>query len=176
MVSLCGRGFDSHQVHFLISKEIFSNRKGSIEAWFETAFFNSIIIEPISDSSQKRSKKLLKREELITPYYHNKFNFVLLSHLTFLITALSLNALTHHFEWQKWQEISFLSNYSFGAVTESNTFLPNNSPYKASIIYAAVALSDAQDASPFFASFAHHTLPYMLLLSLIRKEDNRFQL
>lgn len=31
-------------------------------------------------------------------YYHNKFNFVLLSHLTFLITALSLNALTCHFE------------------------------------------------------------------------------
>ena len=176
MVSLCGRGFDSHQVHFLISKEILSNRKGSIEAWFDAAFLNFIIIKLISDSSQKRSKKLLKREELITPYYHNKFNFVLLSHLTFLITTLFINVLTHHFEWQKWQESSFLSNYSFGAVTESNTFLPNNSPYKASIIYAAVALSDAQDASPFFASFAHHTLPYMLLLSLIRKEDNRFQL
>ena len=127
MVSLCGRGFDSHQVHFLISKEILSNRKGSFEAWFETAFFNSIIIEPISDSSQKRSEKLLKREELITPYYHNKFNFVLLSHLTFIITALFINALTHHFEWQKWQESSFLSNCSFGAVTESNMFLPNNS-------------------------------------------------
>ena len=127
MVSLCGRGFDSHQVHFLISKELFSNRKGSIEAWFDTAFLNSIIIEPISDSSQKRSEKILKREELITPYYHNKFNFVLLSHLTFRITALSLNVLTHHSEWQKWQESLFLSNYSFGAVTESNMFLPNNS-------------------------------------------------
>ena len=127
MVSLCGRGFDSHQVHFLISKEILSNRKGSFEAWFETAFFNSIIIEPISDSSQKRSEKLLKREELITPYYHNKFNFVLLSHLTFRITALSLNALTHHFEWQKCQESSFSSNVSFETVTESNMFSPNNS-------------------------------------------------
>ena len=127
MVSLCGRGFDSHQVHFFISKEILSNRKGSIEAWFDTAFLNSIIIELISDSSQKRSEKLLKREELITPYYHNKFNFVLLSHLTFIITALFINALTHHFEWQKWQESSFLSNCSFGAVTESNMFLPNNS-------------------------------------------------
>ncbi len=98
MVSLCGRGFDSHQVHFLISKEIFSNRKGSIESSFDTAFLNFIIIEPISDSSQKWSKKLLKREELITPYCHNKFNFVLLSHLTFRITALFINALTHHFE------------------------------------------------------------------------------
>ena len=68
-----------------------------------------------------------------------------------------------------------LSNYSFETVTESNTFLPNNSPYKTSIIYAAVVLSDAQDASPFFVSFAHHALPYTLLLSLIRKEDNRFQ-
>ena len=176
MVSLCGRGFDSHQVHFLISKEILSNRKGSFEAWFDTAFLNSIIIEPISDSSQKQSKKLLKREELITPYYHNKFNFVFLSHLTFLITALSLSALTHHFEWQKWQESSCLSNCSFGAVTESNMFLSCNRPYKTSIIYVAIMLSNAQDASPFFVSFAHHALPYTLLLSLIRKEDNRFQL
>ena len=127
MVSLCGRGFDSHQVHFFISKEILSNRKGSIEAWFETAFFNSIIIELISDSSQKRSEKLLKREELITPYYHNKFNFVLLSHLTFRITALTLNALIHHFEWQKWQESLFLSKFSIETVTESNMFSPNNS-------------------------------------------------
>ena len=127
MVSLCGRGFDSHQVHFLISKEILSNRKGSIESSFETAFLNSIIIEPISDSSQKRSEKILKREELITPYYHNKFNFVLLSPLTFLIIALSLNALTCHFEWQEWQESLFSSNVSFKTVTESNTFLPNNS-------------------------------------------------
>ena len=175
MVSLCGRGFDSHQVHFLISKEILSNRKGSIEAWFETAFLNSIIIELISDSSQKRSEKLLKRGELITPYYHNKLNLVLLSHLTFRITVLSINALTHHFEWQKWQESSFLSNCSFRAVTESNMFLSCNRPYKTSIIYAAVALSDAQDASSFFVSFAHHARPYTLRLSLIRKEDNRFQ-
>ena len=175
MVSLCGRGFDSHQVHFLISKEILSNRKGSFEAWFDTAFLNSIIIEPISDSSQKQSKKLLKREELITPYYHNKFNFVFLSHLTFLITALSLSALTHHFEWQKWQESSCLSNCSFGAVTESNMFLSCNRPYKTSIIYVAIMLSDAQSASSYFVSFAHHVLPDMPLLSQIRREDSQSQ-
>ena len=175
MVSLCGRGFDSHQVHFLISKEILSNRKGSFEAWFDTAFLNSIIIEPISDSSQKQSKKLLKREELITPYYHNKFNFVFLSHLTFLITALSLSALTHHFEWQKWQESSCLSNCSFGAVTESNMFLSCNRPYKTSIIYVAIMLSDAQSASSYFVSFAHHALPDTPFLSQIRREDNQSQ-
>ena len=31
-------------------------------------------------------------------YYHNKFNFVLLSLLTFLITALFINTLTCQFE------------------------------------------------------------------------------
>ena len=139
MVSLCGRGFDSHQVHFLISKEILSNRKGSLEAWFDTAFFNSIIIELISDSSQKRSGKTTKTKRSYYFYYHNKFNFVLLSHLTFRITALFINALTYHFEWQKWQESLSLSNYSFGAVTESNMFLPNNSSQDDYYLYGSSA-------------------------------------
>ena len=176
MVSLCGRGFDSHQVHFLISKEILSNRKGSIEAWFDTAFLNSIIIELISDSSQKRSEKLLKREELITPYYHNKFNFVLLSLLTFQVISLLFSVLSRRFAWQEWQENLFSSNVSFEAMPKSYTFLSCNRPYKTRIIYAAIALSDAQGASSYFVSFAHYVLHDMLLLSQIRRGDSQSQL
>ena len=70
----------------------------------------------------------------------------------------------------------FSSNVSFETVPTSNPFLPYNRLYKMRVIYVAIMLSNAQDASPFFVSFAHHALPYTLLLSLIRKEDNRFQL
>ena len=68
----------------------------------------------------------------------------------------------------------------FLRVTLLQTLNTSGKPYHSKIlktlIYAAVALSDAQDASSFFVSLAHHALPYTLLLSLIRKEDNRFQL
>ena len=175
MVSLCGRGFDSHQVHILISKEILSNRKGSFEAWFDTVFLNSIIIELISNSSQKRSGKTTKTKRSYYFYYHNKFNFVLLSLLTFLITALFINTLTCQFEWQEWQENLFSSNVSFETVPKSNPFPPYNILYKMRVIYVAIMLSDAQSASSYFVSFAHHVLPDMPLLSLIRREDSQSQ-
>lgn len=68
-----------------------------------------------------------------------------------------------------------MSKFSIETVPKSNPFPPYNRLYKMRVIYVAIMLSDAQSASSYFVSFAHHVLPDMPLLSLIRKEDNRFQ-